>query len=81
MAIWPDSVGSPALSGTVGLRCRLGDTGTVVPVEVEVGDIVVFALLTPHRSGPNVSSAHGRPTSCSTPWMGRMCCATRRAAV
>jgi phytanoyl-CoA hydroxylase len=40
-----------------GLRCRLIDTADAVAVELMPGDLLVFSSLTPHRSGPNRSSA------------------------
>jgi phytanoyl-CoA hydroxylase len=38
----------------VGLRC-LTDAPDAVPVEANVGDVVVFSSLTPHRTGPNTT--------------------------
>jgi phytanoyl-CoA hydroxylase len=38
----------------IGLVCREGDEGAV-PVEARVGDLIVIASLTPHKSGPNLS--------------------------
>jgi ectoine hydroxylase-related dioxygenase (phytanoyl-CoA dioxygenase family) len=40
-----------------GLRCRLIDTADAIAVELLPGDLLVFSSLTPHRSGPNMSSA------------------------
>ena len=39
-----------------GWRC-LENALDAVPVEAEIGDIVCFSSLTPHRTGPNVSDA------------------------
>jgi phytanoyl-CoA hydroxylase len=39
----------------LGLRC-LRDPEGAAPVEAEAGDIVVFSSLTPHRTGPNLTS-------------------------
>jgi 3-isopropylmalate dehydratase small subunit len=39
----------------LGLRC-LRDPKGAAPVEAEAGDIVVFSSLTPHRTGPNLTS-------------------------
>jgi phytanoyl-CoA hydroxylase len=39
-----------------GWRC-LHDAPDAVPIEAEVGDIVCFSSLTPHRTGPNVSDS------------------------
>jgi phytanoyl-CoA hydroxylase len=40
----------------LGYQCDVEDR-RVVPVEAEVGDIVVFSRVTPHRTGPNLTGA------------------------
>jgi ectoine hydroxylase-related dioxygenase (phytanoyl-CoA dioxygenase family) len=44
----------PADRGDGGERVRLG---AAVPVEVSVGDVLVFSSLTIHRSGPNLTGS------------------------
>jgi phytanoyl-CoA hydroxylase len=39
----------------LGLECQL-DTGERVAVPAKAGDVVVFSSLTPHRTGPNLTS-------------------------
>jgi phytanoyl-CoA hydroxylase len=39
-----------------GWRC-LDDAADAIAIEAEVGDVVCFSSLTPHRTGPNVSDA------------------------
>jgi ectoine hydroxylase-related dioxygenase (phytanoyl-CoA dioxygenase family) len=46
-------------STPVGFQCaEVGpdDAGAAVPVEAKAGDVVVFSSLTPHRTGPNLST-------------------------
>jgi ectoine hydroxylase-related dioxygenase (phytanoyl-CoA dioxygenase family) len=40
----------------LGWQC-LRDGDGAIPVEAKAGDIVVFSSLTPHRTGPNLTTA------------------------